>query len=169
MKRELFVALGGLVAVGAVVAASRPGRAAQNCHNIIPPAQIVTASLAPGEGACPTTAIGCTAGVFSHDPLLGGTTLAVADGFAPFAGMPAVEQATTFSFHTIYTITTDDGTITFNNTGIADLAAGLFGERYIVISGTGVFQGATGFMLATGTGTSGFVTTNINGQICLQQ
>jgi hypothetical protein len=168
-RTPLFVAVGGLLAMGALVAVSRPGRADPACHQIIPPAHIHAAAIVPGQGGCPATAIGCTAGVFDHDPLLGGTTLSVADGFTPTAGMPGVEQPTTFSFHTIYTITTDAGSISFNNTGIFDSAAGMFGERYIVVSGTGAFQGATGFMLATGRGTTAFDTTNINGEICLQQ
>jgi len=50
--------------------------------------------------------------------------------------MPGAEPASTLSFDTIYTITTGNGSVWFNDTGVFDGAAGLFAERMLVISGT---------------------------------
>ena len=168
MKRVILVAVGGLLVVGVVLAVSRPGGAAQKCHQIVPAARIQSTVIQPGEGPCPSTAIACTAGEFSNDPLLRGTTLSVADGVAPSAGMPAVVQPETISFHTIYTITTERGTISFDNTGVFNPDVSIFAEFYVVIGGTGIFEGAAGFMMDMGRGTTGFGTTDVIGEICLQ-
>lgn len=108
-------------------------------------------------------------GEFSNDPLLSGTTLSVADGVAPSAGMPDVVEPATISFHTTYTITTDRGAISFDNTGVFNPDVSIFAEFYVVIGGTGIFEGATGFMMDMGRGTTGFVTKDIIGEICLQE
>jgi hypothetical protein len=104
--------------------------------------------------------------VFTGDRLLNGTTFATGDGVAESAGMPDAEPASTLSFDTIYTITTDDGSVSFNDTGVFDGAAGLFAERMVVISGTGVFSRATGHLFFTGTGTTSF-SADVTGEICL--
>ena len=169
MKRAIRVAVGSLLVAGAMLAVSRPGGAAQNCHRIVPAARIHSTVIEPGQDPCPSTAIACTVGEFSNDPLLRGSTLSVADGVAPSAGMPDVVQPATISFHTIYTITTKRGTISFDNTGVFNPDASIFAEFYVVIGGTGIFEGATGFMMDMGRGTTGFGTTDVIGEICLQQ
>jgi hypothetical protein len=54
----------------------------------------------------------------------------------------------------------------FNDTGVFDGAAGLFAERMVVISGTGVFSQATGHLFFAGTGTTSF-SADVTGEICL--
>jgi hypothetical protein len=117
-------------------------------------------------GGC-TSPVGlCTAGVFQGDGLLAGTTSFIADGLAPAAGMPAVEAPTTLSYSGLLTITTRKGSLTTRDTGIFDTAAGLFSSRDVILSGTGIFVGATGHLLITGTGTSTF-DSEVSGEICL--
>jgi hypothetical protein len=108
----------------------------------------------------------CTAGVFEGPRQLCGTTSFIADGLAPSGGMPAVEPASTLSYSGLLTITTSRGSLTTRDTGIFDTAAGLFASRDIVVGGTGVFAGATGHLLITGTGTSSFES-DVSGEICL--
>jgi hypothetical protein len=109
----------------------------------------------------------CTAGVFEGGPReLRGTTSFIADGLAPSGGMPAVEPASTLSYSGLLTITTRRGSLTTRDTGIFDTAAGLFASRDVVVAGTGIFAGATGHLLITGTGTSSFES-DVSGEICL--
>jgi hypothetical protein len=109
----------------------------------------------------------CTAGVFEGEPLLRGTTAFVADALAPSAGLPAtVEPPTTLSYSGLLTITTRRGSLTTRDTGIFDTAAGLFSSRDTIVSGTGIFAGASGHLFFSGTGTSTFEST-ATGEICL--
>jgi hypothetical protein len=164
MNKSLFVAIGGnLLALGMLAVGSSPGMAVPACHVVGPPAQVHSAVLTGPD--CPSP-IGCTSGVFTGDDLLNGTTLANADGVAESAGMPDAEPPSTISFDTIYTITTRHGTISFNDTGIADTVAGLFAERMVVIGGTGRFSHASGHLFFVGTGVTTFEA-DVTGEICL--
>jgi hypothetical protein len=107
----------------------------------------------------------CTAGVYEGDHLLKGTTSFVADGIAPAAGL-LVEAPSTLSYSGLLTITTHRGTLTLRDTGIFDTAAGLFASRDVIVGGTGIFEGATGHVFFSGTGTSEFDSTAL-GEICL--
>jgi hypothetical protein len=109
----------------------------------------------------------CTAGVYEGDQLLRGTTAFVADGLAPSAGLPSSEPPSTLSYSGLLTITTRHGTLTTRDTGIFDTAAGLFSSRDTIVSGTGIFAGATGHIFFHGTGTTSFEST-ATGEICLQ-
>jgi hypothetical protein len=164
MRKSLFMAVGGLVGLVVVVVGSSPGVAAPPCHQVHYPAH-VHSSVYTGPN-CTATAGACTSGFFTGDHLLNGTTFAVGDGVAESAGMPGAEPASTLSFDTIYTITTDQGSVSFNDTGVFDGAAGLFAERMVVISGTGVFSRASGHLFFTGTGTTSF-SADVTGEICL--
>ena len=164
MRKSLFMAIGSLLGLAVVAVGSSPGAAAQPCHQVHYPAH-VHSSIYTGPN-CQATAGACTSGVFTGDHLLNGTTFATGDGVAVSAGMPDAEPASTLSFDTIYTITTDDGSVSFNDTGVFDGAAGLFAERMVVISGTGVFSQATGHLFFTGTGTTSF-SADVTGEICL--
>jgi hypothetical protein len=134
------------------------------CHRLDGDAGIQGAVAADG---C-TSPVGlCTAGVFIGDSLLRGTTSLTADGIAPAAGMPLVEATTTLSYSGLLTITTHHGTLTTRDTGIFDTAGtGLFASRDVVVSGTGIFEGATGHIFYIGTGVTKFDARAL-GEICL--
>jgi hypothetical protein len=151
--------------LGAGVVAWGPGRtgAHQRCHQLKGRAGIRASVVTHG---C-TSPVGlCTAGVFEGGGVLGGTTSFVADGLAPAAGLPAVEAPTTLAYSGLLTITTSRGTLTTRDTGIFDTAAGLFTSRDVIVGGTGIFDGATGHMFFSGTGTSSFES-EASGEICL--
>jgi hypothetical protein len=109
----------------------------------------------------------CTAGNFRGNNLLKGSTKFVADGLAQHAGMPTAEAATTLSYTGTITITARRGTLTVRDTGIFDPPRGLFASRSVVTGGTGVFAGATGWLLIGGTGSSSFEAL-VGGEICLR-
>jgi hypothetical protein len=133
------------------------------CHRLDSGANIQGAVVTDG---C-TSPVGlCTAGVFRGDSLLYGTTSLVADGLVPSAGMPLVEAASTLSYSALLTITTSRGQLTTRDTGIFDTARGLFASRDFVVSGTGIFEGATGHIFYTGTGVTSF-DAHASGEICL--
>jgi hypothetical protein len=162
-KKLLLFLVTGLFAAGAVGVWSRTTVAHQRCHRLKGRAGIQASVVANG---C-TSPVGlCTAGEFEGDGLLEGRTSFVADGLTPSAGMPGVEAPTTLSYSGLLTITTDRGTLTTRDTGIFDTAAGLFSSRDVIVAGTGIFQGATGHLLFTGTGTSTFES-DASGEICL--
>jgi hypothetical protein len=81
--------------------------------------------------------------------------------------MPLVEATTTLSYSGLLTITTHHGTLTTRDTGIFDTAGtGLFASRDVVVSGTGIFEGATGHIFYIGTGVTKFDARAL-GEICL--
>jgi hypothetical protein len=161
-KFSLAVAI-GLVVAGAMGIWSTGSDAHQRCHRLRGNAGIRASVFSDG---CTSTVGLCTAGEFEGDGLLAGTTAFVADGLAPAAGLPAVEAPTTLSYSGLLTITTRRGTLTTRDTGIFDTAAGLFASRDVIVSGTGVFEGATGHLFFTGAGTSSFES-EASGEICL--
>jgi hypothetical protein len=123
----------------------------------------LTSSLSTGACASPVGI--CTTGEFKGDGLLNGRTRFVADSLQPAA---PTEAPTTLVYSGLLTIRTRAGTLTTRDTGILDTANGLIGARDVVVSGTGIFEGATGYILFTGTGTSTFVN-EASGEICLQR
>jgi hypothetical protein len=161
-KMLLFVV--GLVTVGAGGAPSIKDAGAHNrCHRLNGNGGIQSSVVTEG---C-TSPVGlCTAGVFQGDHLLRGTTSFVADAVVPAAGMPGIEAPTTLSYSGLLTITTRAGSLTTRDTGIFDTAAGLFSSRDIIVAGTGIFEGATGHIFYTGTGTTTF-DADASGEICL--
>jgi hypothetical protein len=163
MKKILLIAA-GLLAIGSTAEPLvRSAGANSRCHQLDDGAGIQASVTTDG---C-TSPVGlCTAGVFTGDHLLRGTTALVADGLVPAAGMPFVEAATTLSYSALLTITTRHGSITMRDTGIFDTAAGLFASRDIVVGGTGIFEGATGHVFFTGTGVTTF-DAHATGEICL--
>jgi len=163
MRLLLAVAL-GLVAVGGVALTARRSTADERCRCHKIHGGIRASVVAQG---C-TSPVGlCTAGQFHGDGLLNGTTSLTADGIVPAAGMPAVEAQTTLSYSGLFTLTTPQGTLTTRDTGIFDTAGiGLFASRDVIVAGTGIFAGATGYIFYTGTGTTSF-DAEASGEICL--
>jgi hypothetical protein len=165
MKKLLFVI--GLAAFGVGSASDslvKEAAAKQRCHVLSGKGTISSSVTAAG---C-TSPVGlCTAGVIEGDHLLSGTTSFIADALAPAAGL-LTEVPTTLSYSGLLTITTSEGTLTTRDTGIFDTAAGLFASRDIIVSGTGIFAGATGHLFFAGTGTTTF-DAPITGEVCLAE
>jgi hypothetical protein len=164
MKKPLMITTMGAILLGSSSFAIPSATAHSRCHKLDDDAGIQGA-LAP-DGC--TSPVGlCTAGVFVGDHLLRGTTALTADGIAPAAGMPLVEAASTLSYSGLLTITTRRGTLTTRDTGIFDTAGtGLFASRDVIVAGTGIFEGATGYIFYTGTGVTKF-DARASGVICL--
>jgi hypothetical protein len=107
----------------------------------------------------------CAAGFFTGDELIKGATFASVLGVAPSIGLPGIEAETRVSLAGERTITTGDGTLAFRFVTVFDTARGEFAEINRVTGGTGKFEGATGTLWFTGTGTTSFVL-EVTGQIC---
>jgi hypothetical protein len=163
MRRPLWLVIASLVAVNApatplVKEAVADGR----CHRLHGKGGIHSKVVADG---CASPVGLCTAGVFEGDHVLRGSTSFVADGIAPAAGL-LVEAPTTLSYSGLLTITTRHGSLTTRDTGIFDTAAGVFASRDVIVGGTGIFEGATGYLTFQGTGTTEFES-DAAGEICL--
>lgn len=117
------------------------------------------------QGPCESPVGVCTTGEFKGDGRLNGRTRFVADAMQPAA---PTDEPTTLSYSGLLTIHTRAGTLTTRDTGILDTVNGLVAARDIVVGGTGIFEGATGYILFQGTGTSTFVN-EASGEICLQR
>jgi hypothetical protein len=168
MKKGILLVFAIAVILGlvAVARAGGPGAAGPRprCHRVFGSSGIRSHVVSVADGC--TSPVGlCTAGEFHGDPVLAGPTSFVADGVTPAAGMPGVEAPTTLSYSGLLTITTRWGTLTTRDTGIFDTAAGLFSSRDVVVSGTGLFAGATGHLFFHGTGTTSFDSV-ASGEIC---
>lgn len=151
------------VLVGAVVvglSASARERPRPKCVKV---SGTLTSTIS--AGACDSPVGICTTGEFKGDGLLNGRTRFVADAVQPAA---ATEAPTTLVYSGLLTIRTRAGTLTTRDTGILDTANGLVAARDVVVSGTGIFAGATGYILFQGTGTSTFIN-EASGEICLQR
>jgi hypothetical protein len=127
----------------------------------------IKASLATAIVAenCPSPVGLCAAGVIAGNRLIEGTTFASVLGLAPSAGLPGLEPETTLSLAGERTIRASRGTLMLRLAGVFDTARGEFAEIDRVTSGTGRFEGATGTLWITGTGTNVFEG-QITGQIC---
>jgi len=158
MRVLCVLALGaGMTTIDAV----RPARADGHCQKV---SGAIAASITTAGCASPVGL--CTAGEFTGDGLLNGTTAFVADGLAVSAGMPVVVPPSTLSYSGHLTITTRKGTLTLIDTGIFDTAAGRFSSLDEQAGGTGLFAGATARLFIYGTGTSDFEST-VTGEVCL--
>ena len=107
----------------------------------------------------------CAAGFFTGDELIRGTTFAKVLGASPSIGLPGIEAETRVSLAGERTITASDGTLAFRFVTVFDTARGEFAEINRVTGGNGKFEGATGTLWLTGTGTTSFVS-EVTGQIC---
>jgi hypothetical protein len=114
---------------------------------------------------CPSPIGLCAAGFFTGDELIRGATFARVLGAAPSIGLPGIEAQTMVSLAGERTITTSDGTLAFRFVTVFDTARGEFAEINRVTGGSGKFEGATGTLWFTGTGTTSFVA-EVTGQIC---
>jgi hypothetical protein len=108
----------------------------------------------------------CASGAFSGDNLIRGTTFASLLGIAASIGLPGIEPPSTLSLSGERTIITPDGTLLFRFVTVFDTARGEAAEVDRVTGGTGKFEGATGTMFITGTGTTSFAI-QATGNICL--
>ncbi len=151
----------GLGAGMTTIDAARPARADGHCQKV---SGAIAASITTAGCASPVGL--CTAGEFTGDGLLNGTTAFVADGLAVAAGMPVVVPPSTLSYSGHLTITTKKGTLTLIDTGIFDTAAGRFSSLDEEAGGTGPFAGATARLFIYGTGTSDFES-KVTGEVCL--
>ena len=153
---SVSVLVGAAVVVG--LSASARERPRPKCMKI---SGTLTSALSTGACASPVGI--CTTGEFRGDGLLKGRTRFVADSLQPSA---STEAPTTLVYSGLLTIQTKAGTLTTRDTGILDTANGLVAARDVIVSGTGIFAGATGYLLFQGTGTSTFVN-EASGEICL--
>lgn len=101
----------------------------------------------------------CTRGAIPRGPLRGTTQFQVLTlGPGP--------TATTLLYTGVLTVTTASGTLTLHDRGLLDQATGRFFELESVVSGTGSFLNATGWLTSqgfdVGTGFSGTLT----GAVC---
>ncbi|HZI13997.1 MAG TPA: hypothetical protein VE153_26765 [Myxococcus sp.] len=157
-KLAVAVSLGVVVAGGAL--AQETARAKPKCVKVNG-----TLTSALSTGACASPVGICTTGEFKGDGLLNGPISFTADSVGPAS--PA-EAPTTLVYSGVLTIQAKQGTLTIRDTGIFDTANGLVAARDLVLGGTGIFEGATGYILFNGRGTTSFVH-EASGEICLQR
>lgn len=158
VRRWAVRVLVGAAMVGGLSASAKPSPKPK-CFKV---SGTLTSALS--SGACASPVGICTTGEFKGDGLLKGRTTFVADSLQPAA---ATEAPTTLVYSGLLTIQTKNGTLTTRDTGILDTANGLIGARDVVVGGTGIFAGATGYLLFQGTGTSTFVN-EASGEVCLR-
>jgi hypothetical protein len=119
------------------------GRAHGNCQ--IVNAHIVSTFFVDG---C-TSPVGiCTQGNIASGPLAGTTLFTVLTADSP-PDFPDVLHYTGQ-----FAITTENGTLTIQDSGVFDQANGVFFERDPIASGTGIFANATGPLFSFGTQTA---------------
>ena len=112
----------------------------------------------------------CTRGVLAGPAPLAGTTALVGQAIAPAPGLPEGERPQIFSYTGLLTLAAEEGTLSFQETGVFDLAyeGGLFTARDAVVGGTGRFEGAAGHLFFNGRGVTQF-TAEFTGEICLSE
>lgn len=157
-KFAVAVACGAVVAGGASAWAS--SRARPKCVKVNG-----TLASALSTGDCSSPVGICTSGEFTGDGLLNGPITFTGDSIGPAS--PA-EAPTTLVYSGILTIYAKQGTLTLRDTGIFDTGNGLVAARDLVLGGTGIFEGATGYIFFNGRGTTSFVH-EASGEICLQR
>ena len=154
---KIKLAVASLAAVAAVVGAfQRPSSADAHCHNVVG-----NISVKVRATNC-TSPVGlCTSGTIDSTYLHGTTSYVTA------ALIPAAQPGDSAYYGTL-TLTTAQGTLTLQDSGVLSFGGGQFSEYANVISGTGAFAGATGtlfmggFMPADRSGFDG----SMQGQIC---
>jgi hypothetical protein len=114
---------------------------------------------------CPSPVHLCAAGLITRDELISGRTFVSVLGVAPSIGLPGIESPTSVSLAGQRSITTSHGTLFFRLITVFDTLRGEFAEIDRVTGGTGKFEGATGTLWLTGTGTTVFEG-KAAGQIC---
>jgi hypothetical protein len=144
----------------AVVTLAIPVRAS-NCKNI--QALIVDSSAPQG---CTSPFGFCAAGTVQGNHQMNGTTYFVLDGVSsPPATAPGWGVTSGLLVYT-----TKDGTLTVRETGVGKLTGhpsnGYLTSIEEVISGTGRFAGATGFLYNNATDVNSVFYSNISGQLC---
>ena len=154
MKSLLFVILLAVVTLAIPVSAS-------NCKNI--KALIVDSSAPQG---CTSPFGFCAAGTVQGNHQMNGTTYFVLDGVSsPPATAPGWGVTTGLLVYT-----TKDGTLTVRETGVGKLTGhpsnGYLTSIEEVVSGTGRFAGATGFLYNNATDVNSVFYSNISGQLC---
>jgi hypothetical protein len=157
-KFAVAVAFGVVVAGGA--SSSAEPRAKPRCVKVN---GTLTSALSTEDCASPVGI--CTTGEFKGNGLLNGPITFTGDSLGPAS--PA-EAPTTLVYSGVLTIYAKQGTLTLRDTGIFDTANGLVAARDIVLGGTGIFEGATGYIFFNGVGTNSFVH-QASGEICLQR
>lgn len=134
---------------------------ASNCKNI--QALIVDSSAPQG---CTSPFGFCAAGTVQGNHQMNGTTYFVLDGVSsPPATAPGWGVTSGLLIYT-----TKDGTLTVRETGVGKLTGhpsnGYLTSIEEVISGTGRFAGATGFLYNNATDMNSVFYSNISGQLC---
>lgn len=160
--RRLAVAVGFgvVVAAGASVAAEPTARSKPKCVKV---SGTLISSLS--KESCSSPVGICTKGEFKGDKLLNGPFFFSGDSMGPAS--PA-DATTTLVYSGVITLQAKQGTLTIRDTGIFDTANGLVAARDLIVGGTGIFEGATGYIYINGRGTTSFVH-QASGEICLQR
>jgi len=148
------------IAIGCAALVTPAG--ASSCKNI---SALIVDSSAPS--GC-TSAYGfCAAGTVKGNHGLNGTTYFVLDGVSSAPATAPGWGVTTG----LLVYTTSDGTLTVRETGVGKLTGhpsnGYLTSIEEVVSGTGRFAGATGFLYNNATDVNSVFYSNISGQLCL--
>ena len=160
MKRTI-IGMAGALLLGLAGADAQAGSGFAKCYDI---AGASIDASAYSEGC--ESAVGlCTAGVTSGHKLLAGTQGFVAEEMASAAGL-AGEEESVLSYNGTVRIVTPRGTLLAQDVGVFDTAEGLFASRSLILGGTGIFRGASGYLLQNGVGFSSFHT-DLRGEVCL--
>jgi hypothetical protein len=115
---------------------------------------------------CPSPVGLCTQGVMKGAGRLDGTSFFTGVGVAPAAGMPSALPGTMLSYTGTIQLTTAHGVVTFQDTGIFDVAGGRSTSLSTLVGGTGDFNGATGQLFTNATGSNGHLVATITGEMC---
>jgi len=135
---------------------------ANNCKNI----KVLIVDSSEPNG-CTSPYGFCAAGTAQGNHRMNGTTYFVLDGASsPPATAPGWGVTTG-----LLTYTTPDGTLTVRETGVGKLSGhpsnGYLTSIEEVVSGTGRFAGATGFLYNNATDVNSVFYSNISGKLCL--
>lgn len=155
--KKWFIAA-GLVAIGTLALFQSRASATPQCKRV---RLTLQATLDP-EG-CDSPVGMCTTGTLYR----GNSPWATTHYVATSLGSAAVTSD--MSYAGIFTITRPNGVLTVRDSGMLGLGDALYSEYQRVVSGTGVFAGATGTMFSSGNITGdlqGFDGT-LTGELCL--
>lgn len=159
-RRDLQARLGPclLLSLLAGCGSSDPAR----CHSVRGISRVSLALM-----NCDSPLMQCTAGLLTQTGLIDGETRFVGEKLAPSAGLGDA-QPTVASYSGTLTVRGPSGALVLAEVGVLDFAypGGLFVSRDLIISGTGAFSGAQGYLLFRGTGTTSFVS-EVSGEVCL--
>jgi hypothetical protein len=106
---------------------------------------------------CPGGAGVCTEGRIAAGPLAGATSFQAT----------SLEQAGRVTrFGGVFTVTTADGAITYETTGILNAVTGRYVQHFTAIAGTGAYEGVTSHLSSTGFATATGFTGGVEGTVC---